>query len=480
MTSQKNAQTNQQPKSKKPQKSGILQRVAVRSVANAEMQSINENEALALSNSAFSNDFSRVPISTTKPAQIMAKLMIGAVGDKYEQEADRVAAQVVQRINAPASLQSGESETAQRQEKGTKDNKTKLMRSPIVQRMSSDAGIAAAPDLEASINQARGGGQPMADNIRKPMEQAFGADFSGVKVHTDGQSDQLNRSIQARAFTTGRDVFFRQGEYNPGSRDGQELIAHELTHVVQQKGEAVQGKQICWNRASGRANGVAHKEHFRQMDEANVKSNGTDQKSGVLTSLAKGSGKKSGGTNFAMVQGMWITLEDKQTRIETLEQLNQAVKDLGYKKPFESSNFKNATPEKINELITGLKETLYQSIRRKDIKEMIESEVNQKFVNPANAELKDNGVSQAWVILGSKTTEFAWKALVEIANGDNTKVHKTNKHDKSMTDDTPYVHDEGNNYICTYEIESEMNWDGKPIIKVLKQGNVNDGEHRVS
>ena len=48
------------------------------------------------------------------------------------------------------------------------------------------------------------------------MEQAFGADFSGVKVHTNGQSDQLNRSIQARAFTTGQDVFFREGEYNPG------------------------------------------------------------------------------------------------------------------------------------------------------------------------------------------------------------------------------------------------------------------------
>ena len=72
------------------------------------------------------------------------------------------------------------------------------------------------------------------------MEQAFGADFSGVKVHTDGQSDQLNQSIQARAFTTGQDIFFRQGQYDPGSKGGQELLAHELTHVVQQNGGAVQ------------------------------------------------------------------------------------------------------------------------------------------------------------------------------------------------------------------------------------------------
>jgi Domain of unknown function (DUF4157) len=67
------------------------------------------------------------------------------------------------------------------------------------------------------------------------MGQAMGTDFSRVRVHTDGQSDRLNRSIQAKAFTTGQDVFFRQGAYNPGSRGGQELIAHELTHVVQQK-----------------------------------------------------------------------------------------------------------------------------------------------------------------------------------------------------------------------------------------------------
>jgi hypothetical protein len=81
---------------------------------------------------------------------------------------------------------------------------------------------------------------PLAENLQRSMGKAMGADFSGVKVHTDSQSDQLNKSIQARAFTTGQDVFFRQGEYNPGSRGGQELLAHELTHVVQQNGHTVQ------------------------------------------------------------------------------------------------------------------------------------------------------------------------------------------------------------------------------------------------
>jgi hypothetical protein len=97
--------------------------------------------------------------------------------------------------------------------------------------------MAATPNLETSIQGARGSGQPLDENIRQPMEKAFGGvDFSQVKVHNDAVSDQLNQSIQARAFTTGQDLFFRGGEYNPSSRGGQELIAHELTHVVQQVG----------------------------------------------------------------------------------------------------------------------------------------------------------------------------------------------------------------------------------------------------
>jgi hypothetical protein len=76
------------------------------------------------------------------------------------------------------------------------------------------------------------------------MGFAMGADFSGVTVHTDTQSDQLNRSVQAKAFTTGQDIFFRQGAYQPSSRSGQELIAHELTHVVQQHGSGIESP-IC-------------------------------------------------------------------------------------------------------------------------------------------------------------------------------------------------------------------------------------------
>ena len=103
--------------------------------------------------------------------------------------------------------------------------------------------MAAGADVESSIGEARGGGQPMADNVRQPMEEAIGADFSGVKIHTDSRSDNLNKSVQAKAFTTGQDIFFSQGEYSPESDGGKELLAHELTHVVQQNGGGAGGVQ---------------------------------------------------------------------------------------------------------------------------------------------------------------------------------------------------------------------------------------------
>jgi hypothetical protein len=84
------------------------------------------------------------------------------------------------------------------------------------------------------INQARGGGQTLDSTVQKQMSQTMGHDFSGVRVHASPEADSLNQDLSARAFTTGQDIFFKQGEYKPASSEGQELIAHELTHVVQQ------------------------------------------------------------------------------------------------------------------------------------------------------------------------------------------------------------------------------------------------------
>ncbi len=93
-----------------------------------------------------------------------------------------------------------------------------------------------SPEVEENIHRTRGGGHSLDENVRDRMESAIGADFSGVRIHTDAQADTLSRSVNARAFTVGQDVYFRQGAYQPGSSSGRELIAHELTHVVQQSG----------------------------------------------------------------------------------------------------------------------------------------------------------------------------------------------------------------------------------------------------
>jgi hypothetical protein len=95
-------------------------------------------------------------------------------------------------------------------------------------------GSPVAPDVEAAIQRARDGGQPLDSAVQVQMGAVLGHDFSTVRVHTDAQTDALNQQFGAKAFTTGRDIFFRQGEYNPGSESGRELIAHEVGHVVQQ------------------------------------------------------------------------------------------------------------------------------------------------------------------------------------------------------------------------------------------------------
>jgi hypothetical protein len=89
-------------------------------------------------------------------------------------------------------------------------------------------------DLERRINTARGSGQALDDRTRGSLEPQFGRDFGQVRIHTDAEANKLSRQLGAEAFTTGHDVFFSEGAYQPDTDSGKGLIAHELTHVVQQ------------------------------------------------------------------------------------------------------------------------------------------------------------------------------------------------------------------------------------------------------
>jgi Domain of unknown function (DUF4157) len=99
----------------------------------------------------------------------------------------------------------------------------------------------AHPDVTAALARRRGGGVPLDKGLRDEFSGKLGDTFDDVRIHADGEADALARSVSARAFTTGADVYFAGGEFNPLSSGGKELIAHELAHVVQQRGAPTSG-----------------------------------------------------------------------------------------------------------------------------------------------------------------------------------------------------------------------------------------------
>ena len=92
----------------------------------------------------------------------------------------------------------------------------------------------ASGNVESNLASSKGSGSKMDANTQSTMETGIGADFSGVKIHTDSKAEKMNQDLGAKAFTNGSDVYFNKGQYNPSSKDGQHLLAHELTHTVQQ------------------------------------------------------------------------------------------------------------------------------------------------------------------------------------------------------------------------------------------------------
>jgi hypothetical protein len=106
-----------------------------------------------------------------------------------------------------------------------------------VQRVVSESGGEKAPETKpAAGSPAHGGAQALDAGVRSRMESAFGENFGDVRVHTGERAGEVAGELGALAFTRGRDIYFKEGEYNPSTREGQELLAHELAHVVQQRG----------------------------------------------------------------------------------------------------------------------------------------------------------------------------------------------------------------------------------------------------
>ena len=162
---------------------------------------------------------------------LQAKLSVGKPGDKYEQEADNMAARVMAMGDPSVPQEEMDGETVQG--KPLAGEVTPLVQRRQIQRKGNKD---ASPSIERQLRDSGGGGRPLADGTRSFMESRFGADFSGVRVHTDSSAVQMTQSLGAQAFTHGQDIYYGKGK-SPGKND---LTAHELTHTIQQTG----GKQI--------------------------------------------------------------------------------------------------------------------------------------------------------------------------------------------------------------------------------------------
>ncbi len=164
-----------------------------------------------------------------KSGILQAKLKIGSPGDIYEQEADRVAEQVM-KMPEPQAVSSG-TPYIQRVCPKCEEEEEKVQA-----KAASGLNLEADPSIENQIQSLKGGGNPLSEGERAFFEPRFGVDFSQVRVHTESQSAEAARGVNARAFTVGHDVVFGMGEYAPGTSEGKRLLGHELTHVVQQGG----------------------------------------------------------------------------------------------------------------------------------------------------------------------------------------------------------------------------------------------------
>ena len=167
---------------------------------------------------------------------IQAKLKISQPNDKYEQEADRVADEVM-RIPEPQAQQKQE-----REGKEGEDGEILLTKSVP------DQAIKVPPVLESRIDSIRGSGQPVPKSVRAFFEPWFSYDFSKVRIHAHDPAGEMASMLRARAFTFGRNIVFGVGQYSPDTMDGRQLIGHELAHVVQQEKSGLLSSKIIQRR----------------------------------------------------------------------------------------------------------------------------------------------------------------------------------------------------------------------------------------
>src|SRR4030095_2145180 len=160
---------------------------------------------------------------------IQRKLSIGSPDEPLEHEADAVADKV---------MRMPEQNFIQRKCAECEEVEEKLHRKPITSSMTpfiqTKRHNTASDSISTRIDSTKGNGSSMDSGTKSFMEGRFGTDFSGVKIHTGDYAVQLSKQLNAQAFTVGNDIYFNSGKYDTGSNNGRHLLAHELTHTIQQ------------------------------------------------------------------------------------------------------------------------------------------------------------------------------------------------------------------------------------------------------
>lgn len=216
--------------------------------------------------------------------KIQTKLQTGTPGDRYEVEADKVADKVVNKpkgsllqskseeiqqkplaenISMVQKQDMKEEETVQKkteekeetvqkkeeeketvqakckdcEDEGKVQKKSNDEEKPVQSKSDASQPKTSTSSLETNLSRSKGSGQKMEKSTQHEMEAGFGSDFSNVTIHTDSNAVQMSEELGAHAFTHGNDVYFNNGKYNPNTKEGKHLLAHELTHTVQQKGK---------------------------------------------------------------------------------------------------------------------------------------------------------------------------------------------------------------------------------------------------
>ncbi len=168
-----------------------------------------------------SSDFSFINLP------IQPKLSVGAIDDPLEREADAVA-DTIMRMPEQSFIQ---------RKCDSCEEEDKLRRKPItsfIQKKSLQGGIVVSDSVSNQINSSRGKGSPLSGSTKSFMESRFETDFSNVGIHTNSEAANLSRDLGAKAFTVGNDIYFNSGQYAPDTSEGKHLLAHELTHTLQQ------------------------------------------------------------------------------------------------------------------------------------------------------------------------------------------------------------------------------------------------------